>query len=36
MTGPWGERPVFGQLRYMSLEGMKRKTDMDAYIAEIA
>ena len=33
---PWGERPVFGQLRYMSLEGMKRKTDVNAYIAEIA
>jgi len=33
---PWGERPVFGQLRYMSLEGMRRKTDTEAYIAEIA
>ena len=32
---PWAERPVFGQLRYMSLEGMKRKTDTFAYIAEI-
>jgi deoxyribodipyrimidine photo-lyase len=32
---PWGERPVFGQLRYMSLEGMKRKTDVGAYIREI-
>lgn len=32
---PWGERPVYGQLRYMSLEGMKRKTDTEAYIAEI-
>ncbi len=32
---PWAERPIFGQLRYMSLEGMKRKTDVDAYIAEI-
>jgi deoxyribodipyrimidine photo-lyase len=32
---PWGERPVFGQLRYMSLEGMKRKTDVAAYIEEI-
>ena len=32
---PWAERPVFGQLRYMSLEGMKRKTDVDAYIAQI-
>ncbi|MDP9172213.1 MAG: deoxyribodipyrimidine photo-lyase, partial [Acidobacteriota bacterium] len=32
---PWGERPVFGQLRYMSLEGMRRKTDTEAYIQEI-
>ena len=32
---PWSERPVFGQLRYMSLEGMKRKTDVDAYIKQI-
>jgi deoxyribodipyrimidine photo-lyase len=33
---PWAERPVFGQVRYMSLEGMKRKTDTAAYIKEIA
>ncbi len=32
---PWGERPVFGQIRWMSLEGMRRKTDVDAYIREI-
>ena len=31
---PWGERPVFGTVRYMSFEGVKRKTDVDAYIAE--
>lgn len=31
----WGERPVFGRLRYMSLEGMKRKTDWEAYVKEI-
>jgi len=30
---PWPERPIFGTLRYMSLEGMRRKTDVDAYIA---
>jgi deoxyribodipyrimidine photo-lyase len=30
----WFERPVFGKMRYMSLEGMKRKTDTDAYIEE--
>jgi deoxyribodipyrimidine photo-lyase len=32
---PWFNRPIFGQVRYMSLEGMRRKTDVDAYIAEI-
>lgn len=32
---PWAERPVFGQLRYMSIEGMKRKTDVAAYIREV-
>jgi deoxyribodipyrimidine photo-lyase len=32
---PWSERPVFGQIRYMSLDGMKRKTDVDAYIRQI-
>jgi len=26
---------VFGTLRYMSLEGMRRKTDVDAYIREV-
>ena len=29
---PWVERPIFGQLRYMSLEGMRRKTDTGAYL----
>ncbi len=32
---PWFERPVFGALRYMSLDGMKRKTNTRAYIDEI-
>lgn len=32
---PWFERPVFGTVRYMSLDGMKRKTDVDAYLREI-
>jgi deoxyribodipyrimidine photo-lyase len=32
---PWSERPVFGQIRYMSLDGMKRKTDVEAYIKQI-
>ncbi len=33
---PWGERPIFGSLRYLSYDGMKRKTDIGAYIEEIA
>jgi deoxyribodipyrimidine photo-lyase len=31
----WAERPIFGNFRYMSLEGMKRKTHWQAYIEEI-
>jgi deoxyribodipyrimidine photo-lyase len=30
---PWPERPVFGTIRSMTLAGMRRKTDVDAYIA---
>ncbi len=29
------ERPVFGTVRYLSLDGMRRKTDVPAYIREI-
>ena len=32
---PWIERPIFGQVRYMSYEGMRRKTDVDPYIRSI-
>ncbi len=32
---PWPERPVFGKIRSMTLSGMERKTDVDAYIKEI-
>jgi len=32
---PWPERPIFGTMRFMSLDGMKRKTDTQAYIDEI-
>ena len=31
----WGERPIFGKLRYMGGEGLKRKTNPQAYIDEI-
>jgi len=33
---PWPERKIFGQIRYMSLEGMRRKTKTQAYIDEIS
>jgi deoxyribodipyrimidine photo-lyase len=32
---PWPERPIFGTVRYMSYEGMRRKTDVDAYVRRI-
>ncbi len=32
---PWPERPIFGQMRYMSLDGMKRKTNTRAYIDQM-
>jgi deoxyribodipyrimidine photo-lyase len=32
---PWRQRPIFGTVRYMSREGMERKTDVKAYLREI-
>jgi len=32
---PWGERPVFGQVRWMSADGLERKFDMDAYARRV-
>lgn len=32
---PWAERPIFGMVRYMSSDGMRRKTDVDGYLKEI-
>ena len=32
---PWKERAIFGMVRYMSLDGMKRKTNVEAYIRQI-
>lgn len=29
----WGERPVFGKIRYMNFAGAKRKFAVDAYVA---
>jgi deoxyribodipyrimidine photo-lyase len=33
---PWFDRPIFGLMRYMAFDGMKRKTNINAYIQEIA
>jgi deoxyribodipyrimidine photo-lyase len=30
---PWGEREIFGTVRYMSAGGLARKTDIEAYVA---
>jgi deoxyribodipyrimidine photo-lyase len=32
---PWAERPVFGSVRYMNANGLKRKFDIDAYVQRI-
>jgi deoxyribodipyrimidine photo-lyase len=32
---PWSERPIFGMTRYMTLDGMRRKTAVDAYMREV-
>jgi deoxyribodipyrimidine photo-lyase len=31
----WGERPVFGKIRYMNAAGLKRKFDPDEYIKKV-
>ncbi len=31
----WGERPVFGKIRYMNAAGLKRKFDPDTYVKKI-
>ncbi len=31
----WGERPVFGKIRYMNEKGLRRKFDIDEYIRRI-
>jgi deoxyribodipyrimidine photo-lyase len=32
---PWPERPVFGNIRYMNLNGCRTKFDVDAYIRRV-
>ncbi len=31
----WGERPVFGKVRYMSYRGIRSKFNIDAYLARV-
>lgn len=33
---PWASRKIFGSVRYMNAEGLKRKFDADAYVNRIA
>lgn len=33
---PWGERPIFGLVRYMNDKGLKRKFDVDGYVRKVA
>lgn len=32
---PWPERPIYGTMRSMSYDGMRRKTNTEAYVKEI-
>lgn len=32
---PWGERPIFGQVRYMNAAGLERKCDIRAYVEKV-
>jgi len=31
----WGQRPVFGKIRYMNAAGLRRKFDPDAYVKKV-
>ncbi len=33
---PWKERPIFGKIRYMNANGLRRKFDADAYVDMIS
>jgi deoxyribodipyrimidine photo-lyase len=32
---PWGERAIFGQVRYMNDKGLRRKFDADGYVEKV-
>jgi deoxyribodipyrimidine photo-lyase len=31
---PWSNRPVYGSIRYMSANGLRRKFDTDSYVRQ--
>ena len=31
----WGERPIYGKVRYMSASGLERKFDMESYLKRV-
>ncbi len=31
----WGERPIFGKVRYMSYKGLQRKFDIEKYVKQV-
>ncbi len=33
---PWPERPIYGKVRSMTAAGLRRKTDIDAYVQKVA
>ncbi len=33
---PWAQRPVYGKLRYMNANGLKRKFNMELYLNKVA
>ena len=32
---PWQERPVFGTVRYMNANGLRRKFDVESYVRKV-
>ncbi|MCB5261579.1 MAG: deoxyribodipyrimidine photo-lyase [Candidatus Cloacimonetes bacterium] len=32
---PWAQRPIYGMVRYMNANGLKRKFDMNTYLAKV-
>ena len=32
---PWSERPIFGKIRYMNSNGLRRKFNIDDYVSKV-